>query len=74
MDFESFHCSYIIGVEEMVTASLLILLMNGTKKTYRNDMDRVGLILVSVLNVEPWTPLFYEKLIQVISNKVIVNG
>ena len=53
MDFESFHCSYIIGVEEMVTASLLILLMNGTKKTYRNDMDRVGLILVSVLNVEP---------------------
>ena len=32
MDFESFHCSDIVGVEEMVTASLLILLMNGTKK------------------------------------------
>jgi hypothetical protein len=47
MDFESFHYSDIVGVvEEMVTASLLILLMNGTKKTYRNDMDRVGLVTI----------------------------
>jgi hypothetical protein len=54
MDFKSFHCSDIVGVvEEMVTASLLILLMNGTKKAYRNNMDRVGLILISVLKVEP---------------------
>lgn len=42
MDFESYDCFDIADVLERNTASLLIIFMHGTKKTYRNDMDRVG--------------------------------
>jgi len=34
-------------------ASFVILLINGTTKTYRNAMDLMRLILVSVLIIEP---------------------
>jgi hypothetical protein len=48
MDFESYGCFDV----ERATA-FLIIIMDGTKKTPRNTMDRVGLILVSVLRIGP---------------------
>jgi hypothetical protein len=48
MDFESYGC---FDVER--DTAILTIFMNGTKKTYRNTVDRVGVILVSVLKIEP---------------------
>ncbi len=41
MDIESHDCFNIDYVERKTT-SYLIIFMNGTKKRYRNTMDRVG--------------------------------
>jgi hypothetical protein len=57
MDFESYGCFDV----ERATA-FLIIIMDGTKKTHRNAMDRVGLILVSVLRIGPKIKKLYKIL------------
>ena len=49
MDYESYDGCF--DVERK--AAFLTIFVDGTKKTYRNAMDRVGLILASVLIMEP---------------------